>query len=69
MAGYLDDFAIGVPCPGCGHETEKKIGWLKAHDQITCGGCGETIDITDAGFRNNLAKAEKAIRDTFKGFK
>lgn len=66
---YLDDFEIGVPCPRCGHETKKRIGWLKSHVKITCAGCDETIDLTDAGFRKGLVDAERAISDFRKGLK
>jgi len=69
MAGFFDDAEIGVPCPACGQETKQRIGWLKTHNQMACAGCGETIDLADAGFREGLARAERAISDFSKGLK
>lgn len=67
MADFLDhDAEIGVPCPGCGHETAKSIGWLKANDEMVCAGCGETINFT-ASFRKSLSEAERLFVDFRKG--
>lgn len=31
------DQSLSIPCPQCGHEIEKTVGWIKANDQLTCG--------------------------------
>ncbi len=59
----LDSAEIGVPCPGCGHETKKSVGWLRSHDELVCSGCGETIRLDDEGFRAGLDSADKAMGD------
>ncbi len=29
-----------IPCPECGHETRKQIGWLKDNSSLSCPRCG-----------------------------
>jgi ribosomal protein S27E len=69
MKGILDDASITIPCPRCGEKTAKTIGWMKAHDQIVCPGCGVTIKLQRDGLLKGTAGAEKAVsgfRDTIR---
>ena len=73
MAGQLDSGQIDIPCPGCGHKNTKTVGWLKTHNDLTCGGCGNVIDIEASGFRKGmreidaeLAKLNKSLNKTFR---
>ncbi|MGX5800593.1 hypothetical protein ACWGS9_05045 [Bradyrhizobium sp. Arg314] len=47
----LEDDEIGVVCAGCSYETRKSIGWLRAHTQVECEGCGAIIDVESRNFR------------------
>jgi transcription elongation factor Elf1 len=71
MAGHLDGAEIGIPCPGCGHNTKKSIGWLKTQNQLTCGGCGKVIELESSNFRQGMREVDASIKkltDTFKKF-
>jgi transposase-like protein len=45
MQGPLDRHSFDVACPGCKIKNPKTLGWLKAHNQFICEGCGKNIDI------------------------
>ncbi|MDP2322539.1 MAG: hypothetical protein Q8N51_00725 [Gammaproteobacteria bacterium] len=61
MTGLFDDTLLSLPCPNCGHETPKTIGWLKTHDEYTCA-CGGLIklDLEECRRRVAVAEAEAA---------
>lgn len=61
MATGLDDLEIPVPCPGCGNNTLRSLGWLKLHDEMSCSTCNESVDLDDHGFRDALRDAEKSV--------
>lgn len=52
---------IGIPCPKCGHKTDKTIAWIKANDEVTCGGCGSTIHLERENLLAGLDKVDKSI--------
>lgn len=54
---------IGIPCPKCGHKTEKTVAWIKANDSFTCGGCGSTVTVDTENLLAGLQKAEKSVAD------
>lgn len=60
-----------VPCPKCGHETEKSIGWLKANHALTCAGCGDVIAYDpaqlEAAIGNVAKRREDLVRQIRKG--
>jgi ribosomal protein S27E len=69
MPSPLDSSAVDVPCPGCGHKNRKTVGWLKTHDQMTCGGCGKVVQLESSGFRKGMREVDaslKKLTDTFK---
>ncbi|MDX8466130.1 hypothetical protein RFM26_10600 [Mesorhizobium sp. VK23B] len=47
----LQDDEIGVVCTDCAYETRKSVGWLRAHTQVECPGCGAIIDVESRNFR------------------
>ncbi|TIQ32489.1 MAG: hypothetical protein E5X48_25805 [Mesorhizobium sp.] len=47
----LEDDEIGVVCTDCAYETRKNVGWLRAHTQVECHGCGAIIDVESRNFR------------------
>ena len=74
--GPFDDLEIGLPCPGCEHETPKNVGWLKHEpDSYECAGCGKKIalDHTEGGgIRKAIQDLENAwndLGDAFGGLK
>lgn len=52
---------IGIPCPKCGHETKKSIGWIKAHDEFTCAGCGSVIALEKEKLLSGLKGIDKSL--------
>jgi tRNA(Ile2) C34 agmatinyltransferase TiaS len=40
----FEDGVFKLPCPKCGHKTEKTGEWLKANNHFICAGCGATIN-------------------------
>lgn len=64
----FDDQTIGIPCPGCGHETEKTVAWLKANNQFTCV-CGSTITLESDQFREGISQAEGSLDELERAFK
>lgn len=58
----LDNKTLRIPCTTCGQETEKTVGWLKAHDYFTCA-CGQGIRLERDQFLGEIRRAEKSIAD------
>ena len=59
----FDNAELAIPCPQCGHEAEKTIGWLKSHEQMTSPGCGSVIALDSAELKKGIEAAEKSLRD------
>ena len=68
MSDKLEEIEIPVPCPGCGNNNLKSVRWLKAHCELACCVCDETIKLDDHGFRDAVLDAEKSIARIRKGF-
>ncbi len=62
MSGILNDSTIDLPCPGCGHETPKTIGWLKRHKEYQCAGCKETVNLDTGNLMKEIRKVENEFR-------
>lgn len=58
---FLDGTSLDIPCPQCDHKTAKTFGWIKAHTDFTCVGCGRTITLDRDQILGELRKAEKSI--------
>lgn len=61
MLGMFNRAKISIPCPECGHKTNKTLRWIKAHSQYTCAGCRKTVNLDSKDLTKELAGAEKAI--------
>jgi len=61
MAGELVGGRINVPCPGCGYKTRKTGGWLRAHNEFTCVGCGTRVTMESRQFHDGLWKVEDSL--------
>lgn len=59
----FDNATISVPCPGCGHKSEKSLGWLNANDHFLCQGCGRNIQLNTEELRAALKSADKSLAD------
>lgn len=59
----FDNATISIPCPSCGKESQKTIGWLKAHDHFTCTACDQTITLEKEQLLSGLKSAEKSLAD------
>jgi endogenous inhibitor of DNA gyrase (YacG/DUF329 family) len=62
MPGFLDNQTITIPCPACGHQHRKTIGWIKANDHIPCV-CNRRIDLNKSQFVSELAKVDRSVDD------
>lgn len=63
MSEALRNAEVGVPCPGCGHQTPQTLAWLEAHDEMACAGCGGVVQLKDAGLREGLQRALGSAED------
>ena len=59
MTPPSDDHCIAFPCPNCGTEIQKTIGWLLRNDHIGCG-CGLHQRVNASDLRKGLAVARAA---------
>ena len=66
MQGPLDRHTFDVACPGCKIKNAKTLGWLKAHNQFICEGCGKNIDIDKSRFAAGVDQIDKAFMDLAK---
>jgi transcription initiation factor IIE alpha subunit len=52
---------LGLPCPKCGHKTEKTVAWIKAHDDFTCEGCNSVVRMEKEKLLSGIKQAEDSI--------
>ncbi len=67
--GLFDNEAINIPCPKCGNQSRKTVGWLKRNSNFPCSRCGETIEVNPEQFRREISNAEKELKDFQKEIK
>ena len=62
----LDENIIELPCPACGQNIKKKIGWFKRNDSCCPAvGCGRRLNTDEfANFRRMLLDVEKKFSET-----
>jgi len=63
MSNFSDDVEISFPCPQCGKQTKGSIGWLNAQTEFACAGCNNVVNLDAGEFRDEIRKAETAIKD------
>ena len=56
MTPPSEDQSIPFPCPNCGTEIQKTVGWFLRNDHIGCG-CGAHLRIDASALRAGLAAA------------
>ena len=56
MTPPSEDHCIPFPCPNCGTEIRKTIGWFLRNDHIGCG-CGVHMHVDASALRAGLAAA------------
>lgn len=59
----FDDQTISISCPGCGKATEKKVRWIRAHGELVCPSCKNTIALEREKLLASLNSAEKGLRN------
>jgi transcription elongation factor Elf1 len=59
--GLFDDNPIVFNCPKCNASISQTIGRLKAHNNLTCPGCGTRIELDTRELFAGTDEAEKAI--------
>jgi len=69
MPGRVDGAKIEVSCPGCGHKSAKTIGWLKKHNEMTCIGCGQRIELENSQLRERFGKVDASLDKLSKALK
>ena len=57
----FDDAPIDFDCPQCSHKIEKTIGWLTSHKDMTCPGCGVTINLDTDDLARGVEQIEAAL--------
>lgn len=63
IAGMFDKAELGIPCPGCGHKTPKKISWIKTHKEMVCAGCGSPVTLDSTKLEEGIRTVEKQLND------
>jgi len=67
MNGFFDKQSLGIPCPSCGHETKKSVGWIKLNDHFECVGCGQNVHLQRDKLLRDIKKVEKSLAEFGKG--
>jgi transcription elongation factor Elf1 len=57
----FDDVDIDFDCPDCSHKITKTIGWLTSHKEMSCPGCGVTINLDTDDLARSMKKLGQAI--------
>ncbi len=71
MTGILDNSAIELTCPSCGHKFKERIGKLKASPKLPCPQCRTVITIEAKSLKsavNQVGKSMADLRKTLSGF-
>ncbi|PCJ75545.1 MAG: hypothetical protein COA53_06520 [Rhodobacteraceae bacterium] len=57
----FDKGVLSIPCPQCGNETQKSIGWIKRKDEFICAGCSNTVTYDANVLLSGLDSANKDL--------
>lgn len=60
---------VGIPCPKCGHETEKTVAWIKSNDEFICEDCGSTVTVEKENLISGLKEVDESIAEFRKGLR
>lgn len=59
----LDSAEIDMPCPQCGHENTKTLGWLKHNKHMVCAGCSEVIAVDSSAMKESFKAVGQKLED------
>lgn len=57
----LSSSPMSIPCPSCGREIKKTIGYFKSHSYVGCTSCGQRIALDNARFRRGVDRADREM--------
>lgn len=52
---------ISIPCPHCGAETNKTIGWIQEHTDFQCAACSTPVTLHSDQLLEKIRQADKAV--------
>jgi len=58
-------FRFEIECPHCGYKGMQIIGELVDRDEVPCGACGDTIDITNEKWKAGLRETIEGLREIY----
>lgn len=63
MVNLFDSTRVDIPCPACGHNSSKTIGWLEANKDsvVACERCKRKFDFHTPEFRQALTELQTAL--------
>ena len=59
----FDQGKVAIPCPNCGHKTEKTVQWLKARNKFTCAECSRIVEVDRDQFLAEIKRADQALAE------
>lgn len=63
----IQDPLLPFPCPNCGQEIAKSLGWLTTENKVTCPGCGSLIHLKTDEPGTGLQSMDDAIANILRG--
>ena len=64
----IRDAQISFPCPKCGDEIRKSLGWLDDHDTVVCDTCDTRIGLHKKDFQA-VSQIDRKLTELGKPFK
>lgn len=61
FSAFCAGLKFSFPCPQCGHEFDKTLGWFESNDDIACPGCEARIGFEADEIRNVLPQLRDAL--------
>ncbi|WP_152024981.1 hypothetical protein [Candidatus Filomicrobium marinum] len=61
MSNTLSSAPMSIPCPSCGREIKKTVGYFKLHSDVGCTSCGARIALDNSEFRRNVNRADREL--------
>jgi transposase-like protein len=59
VSDFVGYHCVELPCPNCGHGTQKTLAWLKEHTEYVCAECGTTVNLDTDEFRRRIHDVEE----------
>lgn len=63
MVNLFDATRVDVPCPVCGHNASRTIGWLEANKDsaVSCENCARELNLGTPEFREALTELQTTL--------